>query len=111
MHFVPDHEQKSAITNDFKIYIHIYIEACYEISTGYITDLEGLIMPETSLSIVRVVIFAKRTPTSPKADSAMLSTVLARVGRARVPTWHLACTFRCSNLTSTFGRLIPTLHM
>lgn len=86
------------------------MEACYEIDTGYITNLEGLIIPETSLSIVRVVILVKGTPKSSKADSAMLRIVLVRVGRARLPTWHLACTVRFSNLTSTFGRFIPTLH-
>lgn len=62
------------------------MEACYEIDTGYITNLEGLIIPETSLSIVRVVILVKGTPKSSKADSAMLRIVLVRVGRARLPT-------------------------
>lgn len=41
--------------------------------------------------------------------SNMLKKKLKNVGRALLPTWTSASTFRCSNRTSIVGSSIPTL--
>lgn len=60
--------------------------------------------------MVRVVLLVRLIPRRPMADSAMSLAVLVSVGRALFPTWHSASAFRCSNLTSTVGNWMPTLH-
>ncbi|NP_001169889.1 uncharacterized protein LOC100383783 [Zea mays] len=50
-----------------------------------------------------VFLLPSLTPTRPSNDSATSSETFASVGRARVPTWHSACTLTPRNLTSTVG--------
>ena len=40
----------------------------------------------------------------------MLAQKLKNVGKALLPTYASASTFKCSNRTSIVGRLIPTLR-
>nr|GLL17791.1 Os06g0555101 [Ipomoea trifida] len=72
--------------------------------------LDGFTIPETSLRMVSFVFWASLIPTHPNADSPRFRAVFSSEGRALSPTWQSASTVKCSNLTSTVGRLIPTLH-
>lgn len=71
--------------------------------------LDGFIIPEASFSIVSFVLSANLIPKQLNAVSAILRVAFSSVGRDLSPMKQSASTVNFLNLTSTVGRLIPTL--